>query len=140
MICQKQIAKDELHRALNEIKLKGIPFLIFANKNDLPNAMSINELALALNIDAVRFHEIYIQPCCATTGDGLYEGLDWLICAAKRHQGTKVMQPRIQKNSKLLIPVSIGETVQATSTQKSNRSIATLIQFAANQVLGFVSK
>jgi ADP-ribosylation factor protein 1 len=20
----------------------------------------------------------YIQACCATTGDGLYEGLDWL--------------------------------------------------------------
>jgi hypothetical protein len=23
--------------------------------------------------------EFFIQPCCATTGDGLYEGLDWAV-------------------------------------------------------------
>jgi hypothetical protein len=24
------------------------------------------------------YYRRYIQSCCATTGDGLYEGLDWL--------------------------------------------------------------
>jgi len=31
-----------------------------------------------LGLSSIRNREWYIQGCCATTGDGLYEGLDWL--------------------------------------------------------------
>jgi hypothetical protein len=46
-----------------------------ANKQDLPNAMSLAEIALKLNAFGPNVH---IQATCATTGDGLYEGLEWL--------------------------------------------------------------
>ena len=52
--------------------------LIFANKQDLPNAAPAAHLAEALQLNTLRGRKWYIQACCATTGDGLYEGLDWL--------------------------------------------------------------
>ena len=52
--------------------------LVFANKQDLPNAMSVAEVTDKLGLHALRNRKWYIQSCCATSGDGLYEGLDWL--------------------------------------------------------------
>ena len=45
---------------------------------DLPNAMSAAEMTDKLGLNGLRHRQWYIQACCATTGDGLYEGLDWL--------------------------------------------------------------
>ena len=52
--------------------------LVYANKQDLPNAMSAAEMTDKLGLHGLRHRQWYIQACCATTGDGLYEGLDWL--------------------------------------------------------------
>ena len=52
--------------------------LVYANKQDLPNAMSASELTERLGLHSMRNRQWYIQACCATTGDGLYEGLDWM--------------------------------------------------------------
>jgi len=51
--------------------------LVFANKQDLPNAMSVAELTDKLGLHSLK-RKWFIQAACATTGDGLYEGLDWL--------------------------------------------------------------
>jgi signal recognition particle receptor subunit beta len=37
-------ARDELHRMLNEDELRESILLVFANKQDLPNAMSVAEV------------------------------------------------------------------------------------------------
>ena len=37
-------ARDELHRMLNEDELRDSVLLVFANKQDLPNAMSAAEM------------------------------------------------------------------------------------------------
>merc|ERR1712007_168578 len=71
-------AKEELHRMLAEDELRDAVLLVFANKQDLPNAMSVNEVTEKLGLNQVRNRQWYIQATCATTGDGLYEGLDWL--------------------------------------------------------------
>lgn len=34
---------------------------------------------LGLTITAMRDRNWYVQPACATTGDGLFEGLTWLM-------------------------------------------------------------
>lgn len=51
--------------------------LVFANKQDLPNAMSAAEITDKLGLHALRQRQWYIQSTCATSGEGLYEGLDW---------------------------------------------------------------
>ena len=71
-------ARDELHRMLNEDELREAMLLVFANKQDLPNAMNAAEITDKLGLHSLRQRNWYIQSTCATTGDGLYEGLDWL--------------------------------------------------------------
>ncbi len=71
-------AREELHRMLNEPELSEAVLLVFANKQDLPKAMRPSEVAEKLGLVALRSRVWHIQGACATSGDGLYEGLDWL--------------------------------------------------------------
>ncbi|KAI9033169.1 ADP-ribosylation facter [Hyaloraphidium curvatum] len=71
-------ARDELQRMLNEDELRDAVLLVFANKQDLPNAMSAAEITDKLGLHNLRQRNWYIQATCATSGDGLYEGLEWL--------------------------------------------------------------
>merc|ERR1712039_1162521 len=73
--------KDELHKMLNEDDLRDAVLLVLANKQDLPNAMNAAEITDKLGLHSLRQRNWYIQSTCATTGDGLYEGLDWLSSA-----------------------------------------------------------
>ena len=52
-------------------------FRVFFFK-DLPNAMNAAEITDKLGLHSLRQRNWYIQATCATSGDGLYEGLDWL--------------------------------------------------------------
>uniref|UniRef100_A0A5S6QPN5 Thioredoxin domain-containing protein n=1 Tax=Trichuris muris TaxID=70415 RepID=A0A5S6QPN5_TRIMR len=71
-------ARDELMRMLAEDELRDAVLLVFANKQDLPNAMNAAEVTDKLGLHTLRNRSWYIQATCATSGDGLYEGLDWL--------------------------------------------------------------
>jgi len=70
--------KEELFRLVQEDELRDAVLLVLANKQDLPNAMTATELRGKLGLDQLRGRNWYLQSACATTGDGLYEGLDWL--------------------------------------------------------------
>ena len=71
-------AKDKLMQMLAEDELREAVLLIFANKQDLPNAMNAAEITDKLGHHSLRNRNWYIQATCATSGKGLYEGLDWL--------------------------------------------------------------
>ncbi|KAK3382464.1 ADP-ribosylation factor family-domain-containing protein [Lasiosphaeria ovina] len=71
-------AREELQRMLNEDELRDAALLVFANKQDLPNAMSPAEVTDKLGLTSLRQRAWFIQSTCATSGDGLYEGLEWL--------------------------------------------------------------
>eukprot|EP00729_Bicosta_minor_P010236 gene10236-8485_t len=74
-----QEAKDELTKMLSEDELRDCILLVFANKQDLPNAMSCSELTDKLGLNQLGgSKKWYIQATCAPQGEGLYEGLDWL--------------------------------------------------------------
>jgi len=71
-------ATDELQKILKEDELKDVVLLVFANKQDLPGAMSVSEMTEKLGLHSVGARKWYIQSTCATSGDGLDEGLEWL--------------------------------------------------------------
>jgi len=71
-------AREELSKILNEDEMRDAALLVFANKQDLPNSMTAAEMTEKLGLHTVRNRQWFIQSACATTGDGLYEGLDWL--------------------------------------------------------------
>ncbi|KAI9593127.1 ADP-ribosylation factor family-domain-containing protein [Syncephalis fuscata] len=76
-------ARDELQRMLNEDELRDATLLIFANKQDLPNAMNTAEITDKLGLHSMRQRTWFIQSTCATSGEGLYEGLDSLSNSLK---------------------------------------------------------
>ncbi|KFB45723.1 hypothetical protein ZHAS_00013741 [Anopheles sinensis] len=71
--------RQEFHRIINDSEMRRASILIFANKQDLPNAMKPHEIQAKLGVEILSDRNYYIQPCCATTGEGLFEGLQWLI-------------------------------------------------------------
>jgi small GTP-binding protein len=71
-------ARNELHGLLEEDELRDAILLVYANKQDQPNAIKPQELANRLKLNSVTNRPWQVQGTCATTGDGLYEGLDWL--------------------------------------------------------------
>lgn len=77
-------AREELQRMLNEDELRDALLLVFANKQDLPNAMNAAEITDKLGLHSLRQRTWYIQATCATSGDGLYEGLEWVSVKGRR--------------------------------------------------------
>jgi signal recognition particle receptor subunit beta len=54
-------AADELGKMLNEDELRDATVLVFANKQDLPNAMSVAEITDKLGLHSLRSRMWYIQ-------------------------------------------------------------------------------
>lgn len=77
-------AATELQRIVNEDELHDALILVFANKQDLPNAMNAAEITEKLGLHSLRQRSWYIQSTCATSGEGLYEGLEWLSTNLKK--------------------------------------------------------
>ena len=70
-------AKEELFSMLQEEELSNAHVLVMANKQDLPGAKTASQLTDMLGMHSLK-RPWYVQSCCGTTGDGIYEGLDWL--------------------------------------------------------------
>ena len=84
--------------------LARTPILVLANKQDLKDAMKVEELTVALGLHSIRNHEWhiqvwstyrkctllltsspiltggcdYLQACCALSGEGLSDALAWI--------------------------------------------------------------
>eukprot|EP01083_Nonionella_stella_P100781 284714_1 len=81
-------AEYELHKLLKEPQLEGVPLLVFANKMDLPNALNLEQVTDCLKLNKIHQKDRlwHIESSCATTGDGLYEGLEWLMETMKNNK------------------------------------------------------
>eukprot|EP01029_Cantina_marsupialis_P005160 TRINITY_DN1552_c0_g3_i1.p1 TRINITY_DN1552_c0_g3~~TRINITY_DN1552_c0_g3_i1.p1 ORF type:complete len:178 (-),score=48.32 TRINITY_DN1552_c0_g3_i1:148-681(-) len=74
-----ELAKEELWKLLEEEELKDCCLLVYANKRDLSRAIPLSTIKDTLGLDRLTGKRKWaIQPCSAKTGDGLYEGLDWM--------------------------------------------------------------
>lgn len=72
--------KMELNNLLKEERLSGSSLLILANKQDIKGALTPEEIAKVLNLEAMdRTRHWNIVGCSAYTGEGLLEGFDWLV-------------------------------------------------------------
>ena len=74
-------AREELHRLVNEELLKEAVVLVLANKQDLPGAMTTEEITEKLELCSIRGRNWLIQGCSAIHGEGLFEGLEWISTA-----------------------------------------------------------
>eukprot|EP01121_Diplochlamys_sp_Union-15-3_P002519 TRINITY_DN12224_c0_g1_i1.p1 TRINITY_DN12224_c0_g1~~TRINITY_DN12224_c0_g1_i1.p1 ORF type:complete len:161 (+),score=23.80 TRINITY_DN12224_c0_g1_i1:143-625(+) len=79
-------AAHELQTILKVVELQEVVVLVLANKQDLLKAMSVTELTEKLGLYVIRIRQWYIQATCANTGEGIYEGLEWLVNALKKRR------------------------------------------------------
>lgn len=102
-------AKAELHKAAQDKRLENVPFLVFANKQDIKGALSSDELIEQLslqNLIAEKFGDgkgnvkkaimqdlngssdpfdpsrrCFVNECCALNNTGIEKGMRWLASA-----------------------------------------------------------
>ncbi|KAG2495518.1 hypothetical protein HYH03_006461 [Edaphochlamys debaryana] len=110
-------AAEELDFFLREEELRGVPVLVLANKQDLPNALPAGEVARRLGLvrppaageqgaggenkdkSAVEWlgardasmldREIEVRPACTLVMFGVNEGFTWMASAMKRFRARK---------------------------------------------------
>jgi len=73
------MACEELHGIMGDGDFPhSASLLVYANKQDMPHALDVKELAEQLRLKKLRGHDWFIQPSCATRGEGVVEGMEWL--------------------------------------------------------------
>lgn len=64
----------------DEEELRGVPLLVFANKQDVDGSLKPGEISDALGLAGGETgREWSVRGSCAIRGDGLEEGLDWFV-------------------------------------------------------------
>lgn len=78
---------DESKRALDKVlgsrELFGAPLLVLANKQDAAGAAELQEVQASLGLSKADTRPNKVQPCSAHTGEGVHEGLTWLVAQIK---------------------------------------------------------
>ncbi|CAF0896101.1 unnamed protein product [Adineta steineri] len=100
-------ASEQLHLMLNEDELKTVPVLIFANKQDLPNRLTLDEMKEKLNLSKLdeTKRKWHLQPSSAPNKEGLEEGFAWIA-------------NNLESKDDLMKP--IAETINDTKTMKND--------------------
>lgn len=75
---------DELKRVMDDDHMKDVAVLVYANKQDMPNAMTPAAVAKAMGLDKERKRLWHVQGSNAVKGDGLFEGMSWMQDALKQ--------------------------------------------------------
>ncbi|KAI3618442.1 hypothetical protein CBS9595_002805 [Malassezia furfur] len=76
-------SRAELQAMLAEEELANAKLLVYANKQDLPNALDEGQVGAAIGLNELRDRQWSIWRCCAKDGTGLSEGLNWLVDALR---------------------------------------------------------
>lgn len=72
------LAHLELHALMRNPLLQDIPFLIFANKQDLPGAATTSEVTDAMKMYSIKNRPWKVAESVGTSGVGIDEGFGWL--------------------------------------------------------------
>jgi len=80
-----QTSRTELLTMLSEEELSGVPLLVFCNKQDVDGALKPEEVSDKLGLAGGETSRQWsVRGSCATRGEGLEDGLDWLVNAIQK--------------------------------------------------------
>ena len=71
-------ARKELDWILSADEMSGVPLVVLANKQDLPQAANPSEVSNSLGLSKVHGRNWHVQGTNATNGEGLLEGMQEL--------------------------------------------------------------
>ncbi|RMZ77184.1 hypothetical protein DV738_g4478, partial [Chaetothyriales sp. CBS 135597] len=73
------VAEEELHALLSKPALAGIPLLVLANKSDLPDRLTVDEVIEGLKLRKIVNREISCYGVSAKEETNLEAVLQWLV-------------------------------------------------------------
>eukprot|EP00898_Chlorokybus_atmophyticus_P000356 jgi/Chlat1/1320/Chrsp118S01742 len=76
-------AKTELHELVAKPSLAGVPLLVLGNKNDLPNAIGMEDLIARMHLRDIRNREVCCYSISCKMAHNIDVTLDWLVKHAK---------------------------------------------------------
>lgn len=68
-----------LQQVLDSDELIDLPLLVYANKQDTPDAISASELEVLLHLGSIRDRSWRCVECSAISGAGIEDGIRWLV-------------------------------------------------------------
>jgi len=71
-------SRKELEALMRHPDLSSKPFLIFANKQDLPNAADKQEIINIFKLESFNTQTWTVVPCCAKSNSKIMQGFEWL--------------------------------------------------------------
>lgn len=96
-------ARDHLFEYLSSVELKNTIFMVLANKQDLENAMTVEEVSEHLELNTIKSHPIKAFGVSAVEGTGLNEAIEWM---------GKMLNNEEDMNSDGTLIGPVNETVQ----------------------------
>ncbi|RDX71083.1 ADP-ribosylation factor-related protein 1, partial [Mucuna pruriens] len=87
-------AKSALEKVLRHEDLRGAPLLILANKQDLSEAVSSEELARYLDLKKLDERVYMFEAVSAYDGMGIRESAEWLVEVMERSKRTEMLRAR----------------------------------------------
>ncbi len=87
-------AKSALEKVLRHPDLQGAPILIFANKQDLPAAVTAQDFSNYLDLKELNDRPSLVQAMSAYDGSGIQEGVFWLVEAMRKTKRTEELNRR----------------------------------------------
>ncbi len=121
-------ARAELHRILVARELQDAVLLVYANKQDLSQSVSVEEVRERLQLDRFPHRTWTVQSSVATSGDGLMEGFTWL---AERLRKAPASAPSHLPAIEAPPPLSVQEAAAAAAAAAAASSSATEEEAAA---------
>jgi hypothetical protein len=107
--------------------LRDCTLLIIANKQDLPNAMSPQEVADKMRFNDIKLKQKHILGAVATTGQGLNEGLEWI---------TNVLTKQDWKNNIVAPLVETKEDAKVLANVFSESSFSAYLKLYSDKFFG----
>merc|ERR1711941_86740 len=77
------VAKKELHDLISKPPLAGIPLLVLANKNDLPEAVGVHDTIELLDLKSITGREVCCYSISAKNNVNIDMTLEWLCRHSK---------------------------------------------------------
>lgn len=87
-------SKSALEKVLRHEDLQGAPLLILANKQDLPQSVTAEEIARYLDLKKLDERVYTFQAVSALDGTGIKESVDWLVDVMERSKRTEMLRTR----------------------------------------------
>ncbi|CAL1546629.1 unnamed protein product [Lymnaea stagnalis] len=89
-------SKEAFEKMVMNDNLTGVPLMLLANKQDLDGCLKVTEVKTIFNspLQAMGQRESWVQAVSALKGDGVQEGINWLVEAIKRNS---ISRPPQQK-------------------------------------------